>query len=469
MPRLADADRFRGRTGPSSPNTGCAGRPRRNPFHFGVTGDPKGVTITHRNILANLKPIDDGMEKYRKYKRPFDPIRFLNLLPLSHMFGQSMAAFIPAMLAGEVLFTSGYNPADIVHLIRRRRISVLVCVPQMLELLRSRIEHEFAEAKEPRRSAKWYGSWWQYRRVHRRFGWKFWSFVVGAAPLDAELEEFWRKLGFVVIQGYGLTETAPVATLNHPFETHKGSVGKPIAGVEIRIAPDGEVLVRGENVSPGYYGQNDAAMHDPNGWLHTGDIGELDSGNRLRILGRKKEMIVAPSGLKIFPEDVERVLNALPGVRESAVVAAKAGGGEQVHAVLIVSDGTDAEDVVKQANGKLEAHQRIRSFSIWPGFELPRTAGTNKLKRTEIASAIAGKTAGEIAPATSPGNAVEDILRKYAGSRPVGPDSSRRTGAQLAGPGPVGDGTRTADGRSGGWICQNSWRTHAPFGEQAAG
>ncbi len=82
------------------------------------------------------------------------------------------------------------------------------------------------EAGEARRSQKWYWSWWQYRRVHRHFGWKFWSFVVGAAPLDPELEEFWRKLGYVVIQGYGLTETAPVATLNHPMETHKGHGGE---------------------------------------------------------------------------------------------------------------------------------------------------------------------------------------------------------------------------------------------------
>src|SRR5262249_3296853 len=105
-------------------------------FTSGATGEPKGVTITHRSILANLTPIDHGIEKYRKYMGPFAPIRFLNLLPLSHMFGQTMAAFIPPMIAGEVYFMGGYNPRDAVHLIRRRRISVLVCVPQMLELLR---------------------------------------------------------------------------------------------------------------------------------------------------------------------------------------------------------------------------------------------------------------------------------------------------------------------------------------------
>ena len=111
---------------------------------------PKGVTITHRNILANLEPIDAGIAKYRRYIRLFSPIRFLNLLPLSHMFGQSMAAFIPPMIAGEVYFMSGYSPRDVAHLIHRRRISVLVCVPQMLELLRDYIVGVVPKPPSPR-------------------------------------------------------------------------------------------------------------------------------------------------------------------------------------------------------------------------------------------------------------------------------------------------------------------------------
>lgn len=359
-------------------------------FTSGATGDPKGVTITHRNILANLKPIDHEIAKYRKYMTPFAPIRFLNLLPLSHMFGQSMAAFIPPMIAGEVLFTPGYSPREIVRTIQRRRVSVLVCVPQILELLRDYILQTIPESNAPRRSRKWYGSWWQYRRVHREFGWKFWSFVVGAAPLDPDLEEFWRKLGYVVIQGYGLTETAPVATLNHPFETRKGTVGKAIGGVEIRIGQDGEVLLRGENVTPGYYGENSQGILDAEGWLHTGDIGELDPEGRLRILGRSKEMIVSPDGLNVFPEDVEKALNAVPGVKESAVVAARDGSREQVHAVLVLESGGSAEAAVSQANTQLEPYQRIRGFSVWHDGELPRTSGTKKLKRTEVAQWVAG-------------------------------------------------------------------------------
>ena len=381
-------------------------------FTSGATGDPKGVTITHRNILANLKPIDEGIEKYRKYMGPFAPIRFLNLLPLSHLFGQTMAAFIPPIIGGEVCFMSGYSPRDAVHLIRKRRISVLVCVPQMLELLRDYIVQAVPEAADPPRAGKWYRRWWQYRRVHRRFGWKFWSFVVGAAPLDPALEEFWGKLGYVVIQGYGLTETAPVATLNHPFDSRKGTVGKAIGGVEISIAPDGEVLLRGENITPGYYGEG--SIRDAEGWLHTGDIGEKDSEGRLKILGRKKEMIVSPDGLNVYPEDVERVLNAVEGVVESAVVADTQGAREHVHAVLVLQPGRDAQTIVNEANAKLESHQRIRGFSIWPNPPLPRTTGTNKLKRVEIARAAA---TGVVAPPSD--NSIPEVLRKFAAGRSV--------------------------------------------------
>ena len=392
-------------------------------FTSGATGEPKGVTLTHRNILANLKPIDHGINKYRRYMGPFQPIRFLNLLPLSHMFGQSMAAFIPAMLGGQTFFMPGSSPRDAASLIRRRRISVLVCVPQMLELLREYVIQMVPEAAAPATSGKWYAHWWQYRRVHRLLGWKFWSFVVGAAPLDPELEEFWRKLGYVVIQGYGLTETAPVATLNHPFNTRKGSVGKAISGVEIRIAADGEVLLKGDNITPGYFGQDNADMRDAEGFLHTGDIGALDAEGRLSILGRKKEMIVSPDGLNVYPEDAERALNAIEGVRESAVVAEKQGSREIVHAVLALEPGANPEAIVDAANNSLESHQRVRAWSLWPdGAALPRTSGTSKLKRGEVAAFVAGK--GQTAAKPSSEGSVEDVIRRFAGGRAVTADTS---------------------------------------------
>ena len=377
-------------------------------FTSGATSEPKGVTITHRNVLANIVPVEREIAKYRKWGRPFRPIRFLNLLPLSHLFGQAMAAFIPPMLAGEVVFMRGHNPKEIVRQIHTRRISVLVSVPKILEVLREYVIRVVPEAGEAApKGESWPRRWWRYRRVHRLLGWKFWSFIAGAAPLDPALEAFWSGLGYVVIQGYGLTETAPIVTLNHPFHARQGSVGKPIAGVEVKIADDGEVLVRGENVTSGYFNAREAteqAFHD--GWFHTGDIGSVDVEGRLHIQGRKKEMIVTPEGLNVFPEDVERVLNGIAGVRESAAV-----GKDRAHAVLVLEPGAEPSQIVRDANRRLEDHQQIRGYSLWPTAELPRTEGTRKLKRGEIATWVeSGRTP---APAHA-ANGLPALLARYA-------------------------------------------------------
>ena len=205
---------------------------------------------------------------------------------------------------------------------------------------------------------------------------KFWSLIVGGAALDSKLEEFWGGLGFAVIQGYGLTEAAPIVTLNHPFHARRGTVGKPIAGVEIKIADDGEVLVRGGNVTAGYFNNPEATAEAfEDGWFHTGDIGELDESGRLIIKGRKKEMIVLADGRNVFPEDVERALNEIPGVRESAVVGIKGEGGELVHAALVVDTQSSPEEIVRAANAKLEDHQRCQRFHCVAGARVATHGG----------------------------------------------------------------------------------------------
>ncbi len=394
-------------------------------FTSGATAEPKGVVIRHRNVLANIVPVEREVLKYRKYARPFKPLRFLNLLPLSHMFGQSMATNIPPMVEGTVIFTRSFNPHDILRLIKSRRISVLVCVPKILDVLREHAARAWPESTEaPPDGISIPGRWWRYRRVHQAFGLKFWAFVVGAAPLPADLEEFWRRMGFAVIQGYGLTETAPIVTLNHPFKTSKGSVGTPIAGVEVRIADDGEILVRGENVTSGYY-QADSESRIPNpasdvfdaeGWFHTGDIGERDDQGRVFIKGRKKEMIVTPEGLNVFPEDVERVLNERPGVRDSAVVGVRQGSEERVHAVLVLEPGADRDAIIREANAQLQDHQRVRGASVWTTGDLPRTEGTRKLKRAAIRDWVQSG-AQPIAPPS--GDSIESLVARFAHGRDV--------------------------------------------------
>ena len=420
----AEIDRSGARTAP--PETVGRDDVAEIVFTSGATADPKGVIITHRNILANVVPVETEIRKYRRYGGPFFPLRFLNLLPLSHMFGQAMATFIPPILPGVVVFMRGYNPEEILRQIRERRdLRTGIRAENSRRSARVRRAALSRGVHRVASGVRWPRRWWHYRRIHRLFGWKFWAFVVGAAPLPPDVEEFWSRLGFLTVQGYGLTETAPIVTLNHPFHTRRGTVGKPIGGVEVKIAPDGEILVRGENVSSGYYGLAlDSSFED--GWLHTGDIGEFDTEGRLSVRGRKKEMIVTPEGLNVFPEDIERVLDEIPGVKESAAV-----GQDRVHAVLVLEPGADV------GRHRPRGQQQARRSSAHPGCE--PVAGTRAAahRRHGQAEARGDLAVGELRPS---GRAIANRQRDRAIDREIrrranahAGDYARRAGAQLPG------------------------------------
>jgi long-chain acyl-CoA synthetase len=373
-------------------------------YTSGTTGEPHGIVHRHRNICANLEPFLREISKYRSWATPFQPIRILELLPLSHMFGQSMGLFVPLMLEGSVAFTSEIRPSAIINIVQDNRISVLVSVPRILESLRVEVRRHVPAEKAA--ASHWSGlpgvaeRWWKYRKVHSRFGWKFWAFVAGGARVDPDLEEFWGRLGFAVIQGYGLTEASPVVAVNHPFSSRRGSLGKPVPGQEVRIAADGEILVRGESI---------AGAVDSEGWLHTGDLGEMDSDGRLYFRGRKKDVIVTPEGLNISPDDVEEVLRRIPEIKDTAVVSV----GDQVHAVLILRNSDipheEIAQLIRRANERLEAHQRIRNWSIWPLADFPRTASTLKVKRGAVVEQLAS---GPVKEATEPDPASMSSLER---------------------------------------------------------
>lgn len=387
-------------------------------FTSGTTGDPKGVMISHGNIVANIKPVEQVVAHYSPFLWILRPIRFLGLLPLSHMFGQALTIFLPRLVDASTVFIKGHHPGEITRQIRRHRITLAVMIPRALELMRNRLRQQIPRCAVPP-AARWSLArrLWRYRDAHRLFGWKFCGFVVGGAHLDRDLEEYWRRLGFAVIQGYGLTETAPIVAWNEPFRMQHGTVGRPLAGVEVRLAEDGEVLVRGAAVTAGYLdapAETTTAFAD--GWFHTGDIGAFDESGNLVIRGRKKDEIVTAEGVHVFPEDVEQVLEALPGVQEAAVVARR-NGGEQVHAVLVIDRGADAAAIVRLANARLESHQRIRDFSVWPHRKLPRTESLDKLKRHEIQQWLAtGAPPEAAAPARRDLN---QLLGRYARGHPI--------------------------------------------------
>ena len=368
-------------------------------FTSGTTGRPSGVIHRHRNICSNLEPFRLEIQRYRWMAWPFQPVRILNLLPLSHMFGQSMGLFIPVLLGGSVVLSRRHSPRVALSTIRDQRVSVVCLVPRMLRGLREEIA---GVSKQPitARGGGWStvaARWWRHRSFHRRVGFKFWAFVVGGAAVEQELEEFWKELGFVVVQGYGLTESSPVVAVNHPFRSQPGALGEAVPGQEIKLGPDGEILVRGPSVATerlGPEGRREELLEE--GWLHTGDIGRLDEHGRLYFLGRKKDVIVTSSGLNVHPEDLEAVLNRLEGVRESTVVAKRRSSGEEVvHAVLILEDeATVAPEVISQANPQLLEHQRIRSWSVWPEDDFPRTSSTGKVKRHRVAEQIQAASPG---------------------------------------------------------------------------
>jgi len=395
-------------------------------FTSGTTGDPKGVVISHRNIIANITPIEREARAYRHYLWPFRPIRFLDLLPLSHMFGQALAMFFPPVVGAATFFMAGHNPDEINARIRRHRITLVIAVPRVLDLLRARLRQQVPSCAAPEPAEhRLPVRWWRYRAAHRLLGWRFCGFVLGGAPLDRDLEDYWRRLGFAVVQGYGLTETAPIVAWNHPFKIEHGTVGRPLEGVEVRLAADGEILVRGPTVTSGYVttaGGTRSALED--GWFHTGDIGVFDASGHLIIRGRKKDMIATAEGLKVFPEDVERVLEAVPGVREAAVIGRPIDHTEAVHAVLVLQPNADAAAIVREANAKLQAHERVRDVSVWKHGALPRTEPMHKLKRFEIRRWVEAGAPERARAETVPADEVERLLARFAKGRVTTPDTT---------------------------------------------
>src|SRR5713101_2276509 len=367
-------------------------------FTSGTTAEPKGVVITHGNVLGNIAPLETEIHNYVKYERLVHPVRFLNLLPMSHVFGQFLGIFLPQLMGGTVIFQDALKPAEVIGTIRRERVSVLVAVPRMLQSLKEKVERDLEDEgwrEEFRRRFRaaegkhFLHRWWIFRRVHRQFGWKFWAFISGGAALDRATEEFWSRLGYAVIQGYGLTETTSLISLNHPFRLGKGSIGKVLAGREVKLAEDGEILVRGSGVAGGYWtGQEPQPIAGEQGWYATGDIGELDAQGNLYFKGRKKEVIVTPAGMNVYPEDLEAALRRQPEVKDCIVIALPRDGNAEPCAVVIPRDGAaDLDPVIRRANDALAEYQRMRQWWVWPEEEFPRTS-TQKPRRNVIQPAV---------------------------------------------------------------------------------
>jgi long-chain acyl-CoA synthetase len=407
-------------------------------FTSGTTAEPKGVVITHGNVLANVAPLEMEMQRYLKYERWVHPVRFLNLLPLSHVFGQFLGMFLPPLLGGTVIFQEELKPSEIVNTIRRERVSVLVTVPRVLQSMKQKIERDLEDrgkVEDFRRRFRvsegkhFLHRWWIFRSIRRQFGWKFWAFICGGAALDAETERFWDRLGYAAIQGYGLTETTSLISVNHPFKLGKGSIGKVLPGRDVKLAEDGEILIRGGGVAAGYWDRGLRqgvvdGVTDKDGWYRTGDVGALDEAGNLYFKGRKKEVIVTPGGLNIYPEDLEAALRRQPEVKDCVVVGIERGGNAEACAVVILRDDgrgkASVAGVVERANQSLAEFQRMRMGVEWPEKDFPRT-NTQKPRRNLIAEFAAKEI-------LRPGEKVAS-----AGESPVAELIGRITGRSVGG------------------------------------
>jgi long-chain acyl-CoA synthetase len=405
-------------------------------FTSGTTAEPRGVVISHANVLANIEPIEREVRKYLHYERIFHPLRFLNLLPLSHIFGQMLGIFIPSFLGGTVVFNDSLKPSGLIDVIRDERISVLVAVPRFIESLQREILRQlerdgrlkqFDENVARAEKEHFLLRWWRFRRIHSLLGWKFWAFISGGAALPEQVEAFWNRLGYAVIQGYGMTETTSLISLNHPFRSAKGSIGKVFPGVEVRVDEHGEILVRGENVAAAYRQQDRTqSVSASDGWFRTGDMGETDAEGRLYFKGRGKNVIVTPAGMNVYPEDLEKAVRRQPGVRDCVVIGIERDGNAEPCAVLLLEDPPHANQaaIIENANRSLAEYQKIRHSFLWPDPDFPRTPTLKPLllRIRDVANAKLDATFS-----SSDGNSSLATLIAQITGRPVAADSRNAT------------------------------------------
>ena len=367
-------------------------------FTSGTTGEPKGAMLRHGNVVANATALREVF--------PFQPDeRLLSILPLSHMFEQTCGLIAPFLVGASIVYPVSRQPSVLIRTFREFRVTMLLIVPAGLKLLDSAIQRKvdasgkhdtFERLHRIARRLPRFAKRLLFRPVIGQFGGRFRTLAIGAAALEEDLAARWTDMGFEVLQGYGATELSPAVAFTRPSRNRVGTVGEAVPGVEIRIAQDGEIQVRGPNVFAGYWEDPEAtqAVLDGEGFYHTGDIGQLDADRFLTLRGRKKDMLAMPDGTKVYPEDIEAVLARDARLRDATVVGWQPPRGElRVQAVLLLDDPDVADAVVRDANAQLGAHQQIRGVTIWPDEDLPRTP-TLKVKKRIVLDRLAELESG---------------------------------------------------------------------------
>ena len=376
-------------------------------YTSGTTGKPKGVEITFKNILAQVEAVGKCFDL-----GPND--RLLSILPMNHLFELTVGFLSFLNLGVAIYYSKSLKPKDLFAIMTEKQITFMVVVPAFLKLLKVAIESEINKMSKWQKLCfeisykiaqitnwKWFKKL-AFKRIHKKYGGKFKGFLSGGAPLDIEVGKFFNNIGLKIYEGYGLSEASPVVTMNTDKNYRLGSVGKPIFNVQTKTDPEtGELLVKGDNIMKGYFNQSDltkSTMTD-DGWLKTGDIATIDKDGFVWITGRIKNMIVLSGGKKVFPEEVESVLQKSTMVQELCVFGGARTGGQKdgCENVCVVVKPTD--DILNKYSDDKELNEvmrkEIKNFAeqlshfkrpssvIVTRNDLPRTP-TSKIKRREI-------------------------------------------------------------------------------------
>lgn len=384
-------------------------------YTSGTTGLPRGVVLTHRNFLSNVAASVQVIPVY-----PADI--FLSFLPLSHVLEHTAGYLTPLTQGATVAYAE--SPATLRENLREVRPTILIAVPRVFEKFHDAVWAKVnAGPAFTRRLLTWAlrqrrGSWSHavarrlvLAKILRALGGRLRLSISGGASLHVPLAKFFDRVGVEILEGYGLTETAPVVTVNTHAKRRIGSVGQPLPGVAVRIAADKEILARGPNVCAGYW-QDEAATREliaSDGWLHTGDLGFIDADGFLFITGRRKEMVVTAGGKNIWPAVLENAMNNDPLVAQSMVLAngrpyatalvvpvweallqvAQTRGWPQAPAQLIAHPGVRAlyHEQIAKALADRPDYEHIRRFALLAdefSAERDEVTPTQKLRRSVI-------------------------------------------------------------------------------------
>jgi len=378
-------------------------------YTSGTGGAPKGVMLPHRSIMSNCR----GAFELVRPLRLRDEV-YLSYLPISHSYEHTVGQLFLPSIDTEIVYARGVEhlAADMLTV----RPTILTAVPRVLEVIRARVLGQVAREKPWRQALfnralaiglkrvdhtplsfvedllDWPLDRLVRAKVRARFGGRLIAAMSGGARLEPEVGRFYLALGIRIMQGYGQTEAGPVVSANPPNAIRIETVGPPLQGVEVRIADDGEILVRGDLLMNGYWGRPEdtsAAIRD--GWLHTGDIGEQDPDGYLRITDRKKDMIVLSGGENVSPARIETMLMAEPEIAQ-AVIAGE--GRTGLSALVVPADGYDTIAValaLTRVNQRLSVTERIRKHAVVEPFTLENglLTPTQKIRRVLVLRAHA--------------------------------------------------------------------------------